>query len=87
MTQPDPEPFGFTVKPEQTWDAELDELVPTGNDFWRVHLPLQCDAWDIAGDGYEGVPHADAVAALERFVTEAQDALAALRERREIEEH
>jgi hypothetical protein len=52
---------------------------------WQVHLPHQCDAWKIAGGDYDGVPHAAAVAALERFIAEAQVALAALRAEREVD--
>ena len=45
---------------------------------WRVFLPHQCDEWDIAGDRYEYVSHAEAVAELRSFVAEANDALTAL---------
>lgn len=67
--------FGFCVRLKRHWDTEE----PIG---WAVRLPHQCDAWDIAGDAYEGVEHAQAVAALERFLSEGTEALAALRARR-----
>lgn len=70
--------FGFTVEPESiwTWDAAGYREVGSG---WRVRLPHQCDSWDIAGESQAGVPHAEAVAALERFIAEAQIALTELR--------
>jgi hypothetical protein len=47
---------------------------------WVVYLPHQCDSWDIAGeDGWTTVPHEQAIAELERFIAEAQQALEALR--------
>lgn len=62
----------------------------TRDDSWCVFLPHQCDKWDIAGvvDGshMDGVPHAEAVAALERFIAEAQQALEALKAEREFGE-
>lgn len=76
--------FGFTVqhpKLGSSWDT--DDPIRDG-EGWQVYLPHQCSSWDIAGDGYEGVPHAEAVAELERFIAEAQVALAALRAEREI---
>lgn len=79
-------PFGFTVqrpKLGSPWDPDDP---PHDGEGWQVFLPHKCDAWDIAGDDYEGVPHAEAVARLERFIAEAQVALAALRAEREIEE-
>lgn len=77
------EPFGFMVnrshtdaQREKTWD-ELQAEEPAG---WAVYLPHQCSSWNIAAGDYDGgVPHADAVAELERFIAEAQRALAALR--------
>lgn len=80
MTQP----FGFMVqrthtddqrngKPWQEWQSEE----PAG---WAVWLPHQCSSWSIAADDYDGgVPQAEAAAELERFIAEAQRALAALR--------
>lgn len=58
---------------------------------WSVFLPHQCETWDIAGEGdpddpYAGdscVPHAEAVAELEKFIAEAQEALEALKAERE----
>jgi hypothetical protein len=48
---------------------------------WLVFLPHQSDAWDIAGnEGYgDGVSHAEAVAALEKHIADAQVALRELR--------
>lgn len=81
------EAFGFKVKKHSVLDDSSDDpdarVVVPG--MWEVHLPHQCSAWDIAGEsGWEGEPHADAVAALEKFIAEAQEALAALREEREF---
>lgn len=72
-------PFGFTVEPESIWKyAGGDNLSEVGSG-WRVKLPHQCDSWDIAGESMAGVPLAEAVAELERFIAEAQVALAELR--------
>lgn len=46
---------------------------------WSVHLPHQCDRWDIAGDEYNGVAHDEAVARMELFVAEATAVLARLK--------
>lgn len=73
--------FGFTVKRTEA-HAFGSEHFAAG---WSVSLPHQCDSWDIAGDdGYVGVPQEEAVAELESFIAEAQTALAALREHREL---
>jgi hypothetical protein len=69
-------PFGFAVEPEPIWGSDGYAQDVTG---WRVYLPHQCDAWDIAGEMSAGAPHAEAVAALELFIAEAQVALAQLR--------
>lgn len=67
------EPFGFEIEYEdQSWRHE-----PQAG--WRVHLPHQCDAWDIAGDTYDLVTREEAITELERFITEAQATLAELR--------
>lgn len=47
-----------------------------GWEKWSVYLPHQCDDWQIT-DGY--VNHAQAIKSLEDFISEAQDALEALR--------
>ena len=52
-------------------------------DRWIVSLPHQCDEWQITND-WHGEHHDVAVAALEAFIVEAQSALVALRERREM---
>lgn len=74
--------FGFSVKRE---NRRFQAAARDGS--WCVFLPHQCDAWDIAGetDGahMDGVPHAEAVAALELFIAEAQQALEALKAERE----
>lgn len=73
------EPFGFEVGHQ---DADPSEGRAEG---WWVRLPHQCAHWDIAGAEFgEPATQAEAVAELERFVTEAQDALAALREGRTV---
>ena len=76
------ERFGFRAGRAREWNHEGTERVPT--DDWVVELPHQCDAWSIAGEDGEGVAHAEAVASLEAFIAEAQEALAALREQREF---
>jgi hypothetical protein len=67
--------------------------IPADPPRWQVYLPHQCDSWAIltewAAPGTEnqtspwpwmtGGSQADAVAALERFIAEAQEALAALK--------
>ena len=71
-----PQPFGFVVREAETWEVEQD-------DQWMVHLPHQCDGWTITGPSYYdgNMPHAQAVAELERFIAEANDALLALKAR------
>lgn len=63
--------FGFRVR------ADVSLRAPA--DTWEVYLPHQCSHWEITGfrDSHEA-----AVANLEEFIAEAQDALAALREHR-----
>jgi hypothetical protein len=88
------EPFGFAV---QRIDAEFGpEQEPTeygtmryvkhplDPPHWAISLPHQCERWDIAGGYGEGLPQAEALAELERFMAEAQQALAALREGQEF---
>lgn len=67
-------PFGFKVQYHSAdpWDEE-------SKPGWSVSLPHQCDAWDVAGSEYEPMPGVEAVAELERFIVEAQEALIALR--------
>lgn len=67
--------FGFAVVRDEPYD-DVPEL-------WTVKLPHQCDAWLIAADGYDGQPHKKAVASLETFIAEAQQALVSLRLKRE----
>ena len=70
--------FGFTVR---HLPAEAGE--PGG---WKVTLPEQHDEWTITGPDYYAPPvsHPEAVAALERFITEANEALNALRAEKEF---
>ena len=81
------EPFGFFVK-KVTEDIDDDGVWgPFIPPRWKVGLPHRCDDWMIAGDEYgASVTRADAVAELERFITEAQIALDALKSDREIGE-
>ena len=77
----EPQPFGFRVQREDGFSVD-----GPAEDHWSVSLPHQCDSWDIVGEGYcDGLPHAEAVAELERFISEARAALEALRERREVQ--
>lgn len=74
--------YGFTVKRERTWNRDTNEPdVVDGR--WLVYLPHQCDDWDIAGEYGGAVSHESAIASLEAFITQAQEALVALREERE----
>jgi|SRR5215218_3676299 len=63
---------------------------------WKVSLPHQCDRWAIVEDWHPpgadpqdwdswmtGTPQKEAAEILERFIAEAQEALAALRAGRE----
>lgn len=76
--------FGFTVQRKSILDFNVWPSREIGPGWW-VSLPHHCEEWDIAGDEYDGVPHEEAVALLERFIAEAQVALAALRAEREID--
>jgi hypothetical protein len=62
--------FGFTVRKLK-------------DGTWRVHLPHSCDTWDIAGDGWNGVTHGEALAALRKFMAECVAAHADLMRLRE----
>lgn len=84
--------FGFRVRQYRV-DAEGDYSLYSEwddtyapADRWHVDLPHQCDGWTIAGGDYgsDAPTHAEAVADLEAFIAEAQAALVALRERREV---
>jgi hypothetical protein len=65
---------------------------PVDPSRWKVNLPHQCDRWAIVEDWQlpgadpqdwdswkTGAPQQDAVEILERFIAEAQEALAALK--------
>lgn len=67
--------FGFTV--EYQGPVEWDPDMKTG---WSVYLPHQCDAWRIdQQSAYEDPSsQADALAALDAFIAEAQAAREAL---------
>ena len=74
--------FGFTVK-----RADFEDAHDSTRAGWRVTLPHSCDQWVIAGEEYiDGLSHADAVARLAAFIGEANLAMLALVERREIDE-
>lgn len=86
LDKPQPWKFGFTVKraPIKEWYDSEKPLQVVG-DGWRVYLPHQCEEWDIHHPyNYDAVLHGDAVAALERFIAEASEALEALRQGREF---
>lgn len=51
---------------------------------WAVTLPHQCGPWSIAGERYSPESREDCIQELERFIGEAQDALTALIEGREL---
>jgi hypothetical protein len=74
------QPFGFKVKAPYRYDVYGDgkQIVDY---HWRVALPHQCDDWEITSD-YHGQPQPEAIAQMERFIAEAQQALTALREGR-----
>jgi hypothetical protein len=86
--------FGFVVAKTDTKYGP--ERRPDGQGYvehkhldppkWYVYLPHQCDEWTITGSySYDYAPEqSEAVAELERFIAEAQQALAALREGREF---
>jgi hypothetical protein len=75
------EPFGFSVIRATTGYPNYE---PT--DDWEVILPAEPHSEEIYITGLFGAPHQAAISELERFIAEAQDALVALRERRETEE-
>jgi hypothetical protein len=61
--------FKFEVGPQD------DNLTP-GQPWWVVQLPHQCDEWVIAASKDRD----EVIARVERFIAEAQGALAAFRE-------
>lgn len=74
--------FGFRVERGTTGYPKME---PT--DDWTVSLPQtgcarHTELHEVAG-GTFGKPHTQTVAELEQFIAEAQEALTALRERRE----
>lgn len=76
--------FGFTVEHSRDFNDDGDRVV-ADTTTWRVYLPHQCDDWDIAGGRWEGgESRADAVAELEAFIAEAQQALEALKGEQEF---
>lgn len=75
------EAFGFRVIRETTGYPKFGET-----DNWTVELQHQSYSDVISiGSRYGGAPHEDAVAAMERFIAEAQAALEMLRQRVEGE--
>lgn len=79
---PEEEPYG---PPGHGFKRYVKHVLPDPPKWW-VYLPHQCDEWTIAGSySYDNAPEQDEVVAeLERFIAEAQQALAALREGREF---
>jgi len=86
--------YGITVERGYTYNR--DTMKTTPNDCWRVYLPHQCDEWTITDEQpsmeeflakptttVHGTTHEAAIGALEAFIAEAQDALAALLRREE----
>lgn len=67
--------FHFSVIRDEENDDEPE--------LWRVQLPHSCDAWLITGGSYRGEPHEKAIASLETFIAEAQQAMVALRQKKE----
>lgn len=64
--------------------GEWDKGSPEG---WTVSLPHQCDDWQITGEKYaQPVSHEQAVADLEEFIQEAQNALEKLKAKEEIKQ-
>lgn len=61
--------FGFSVEDDGD-----------GNDTWNISLPWRDDRWRIDHPVYleDWTPHAQALAALDAFIAEAQQARAAL---------
>jgi hypothetical protein len=82
MTDNEIEPFGFTVERAGAYDFDRKEWAVIPGQ-WLVRLPHHCCPLDLAHPDGDAA-HADAVAALERFVAEAQQALAALKDEREF---
>jgi hypothetical protein len=72
------EPFGFKVR-----HVEQGAWLNSDPEGWMVGLPHQCDTWDIHPGGYSPSPQAEALAALDRFIAEAQAAREALAPARE----
>lgn len=70
--------FGFEVGYSKS------ERVVNPQYGWYVCLPHQCDAWDIAGYKYDPVPKEKAIEDLQKFIAEAQEALLALQEERQM---
>lgn len=66
--------FGFTVEHvDEPWDED-------SKPGWKVSLPHQCDSWRIDDDSSYGDPtdQATALARLDAFIAEAQQAREAL---------
>ncbi len=81
--------FGFKVIQCHDFDMETCRPKRDPNGKWCVALPHQCDDWTITrgADYLGGEGHAEAVASLELFISEAQEALAALKARQEHGDH
>lgn len=68
--------FRFTVLCQKAYDDEPER--------WSVSLPHQCDLWEITR-GLDGDTHPEAIASLETFIAEAQQAMVALRQKKELQ--
>lgn len=83
--------YGFTVRRHRELDCDdpgPEDVYKVVPGQWCVYLPHQCSSWDIAGEAgtyqtNDGESHEAAVAALEAFITQAQEALVALKDERE----
>lgn len=82
----DPEFKAAAREWDANWRVNIPNKVPyptppkLAEPLWSVSLPHQCDEWDIAaGPNGMCIPHAEAVARLEQFIKEAQEALDKLR--------
>lgn len=73
--------FGFKVYNPTNW---ADEEPQEKRDEWVVSLPHQCDNWEIVGEYSDGATQDAAIQRLEEFISEAQEALSALRGGREF---
>jgi hypothetical protein len=78
--------WGFTVQRYTKREHVNGNLIATPTKCWQVYLPHQCDDWMIVGDtdDNEAEIHANAVAILKSFISEAELALRELEAKREL---